>query len=90
MEKQTCGQIEKEGEWNLHVRKDRPTRWHYFMKNPQGGGGGMGSYKSIKSAIAAGLHTNFNGAKRVWVIISKWDGPEGDYFVTKAYWLTLK
>jgi len=81
---------DKRGEWNIHVYKSRATRWDYFVRNPQGGGGGSSSYKSAQAALTVALrNTDFKGAKRVWVVIAKWNPEAGDYDVTKSYWHTL-
>lgn len=87
---------EKRGEWNLYVRKDRKTRWHYFLQNPKGGGGGSSSYTSAKSAIAAAIGrgvADAMGKDKVWVIEQVWDydaGEDGEYVTKKSYWLDLK
>ena len=88
--------VKKHGQWNLILRKSRPTRWDWFMENPQGGGFGMSSYTSIGSAIAAATTgKDFKGADKVWVIQALWDynipsrdnpATEGDYKVVKTFW----
>lgn len=77
----------KRGEWNLVLYKSRPTRWEYFLENPQGGGGGSTSYPSQKAAInAATARVNWQGKKRYQLIIAKWDPQLEDYKVTKTEW----
>jgi hypothetical protein len=75
------------GEYNLVVQHDRPTRWGYSLRNPQGGSFGTGSYPSAKRAIAAALSRGLNGApERIWVIIAEWSDAQEEYVVAKKYW----
>jgi hypothetical protein len=93
----TFEDVKKEGEWNLHVYKSRATRWDWTLHSIHGGSGGMSSYTSIKSAVAAATrNTDWEGKSQVWIILSKWDpsainaaGEEGDYVVTKTYWMDV-
>jgi hypothetical protein len=79
---------EKPGEWNLMIRKYSGSRWSYFLKNPQGGGGGSGAYSTVKAAVAAGSKAkDWKGKKKIWVVIQKWNGD--DYETTKAYWMDV-
>ena len=81
----------KKGEWSLHIYKSRATRWDYFLQNPQGGGGGMSSYKNIRAAFAAAtrLGMKWQGKKKLWIVISKWDAKLAEYKATKSYWVDL-
>lgn len=77
----------KKGEWNLVVSKSR-SRWSYFMENPQGGGGGSGSYPSMKAAINAGMRTawwQYPDKSKVHVIVAEWSPDDENYVVKKTY-----
>ena len=82
----------KHGEWNLIIRKNR-SRYQYFMENPQGGGGGSGSYPSMKAAIDAGLRVDWKkhgkGKTKVWLIQAEWSPMDENYVVKKAGWLDI-
>jgi len=82
---------EKRGEWNLQVNKHSRTRYGWFLRNPSGGGTGMASYPSIKSAIAAATRRNkdWAGKDKIWVIISVWDFNKGEYVTKKKYWMDV-
>ena len=66
--------IKKPGKWNMVVYKSRPSRWEYFLTNPQGGGSGSGGWGSATATLRLGLQrVDFKGHDRVWVIIAVWD-----------------
>jgi phenylpyruvate tautomerase PptA (4-oxalocrotonate tautomerase family) len=84
------GKDEKKGEWNLMVRKSRPSRWDYFLKNPEGGGSGSNSFPSQKAAIAAAIGRGVSdkmGKDKVWVVIQEWDADAEEYKTKKSYWM---
>jgi len=77
----------KRGEWSLMIRKSRPTRWDYFLYNPQGGGSGSSSFQSQKAAFnAATRRVDWKGAKKLWVVIQHWDAESENYKTGKSYW----
>lgn len=82
--------VKRHGEWNLIIRRSRPTRWDFFLENPHGGGGGSSSYTSVKAAIAAAIGRGLqDGPERVWTIVAEWNVELEDYAVVKTSWVDV-
>jgi hypothetical protein len=83
--------VEKHGEWNLHLTKSG-SRWAYSWLNPQGGGGGTGSFSSMKAAMSAAMAgvdwpRLAKGKTKVWLIVSHWSGE--NYLPKKTGWMDI-
>jgi predicted kinase len=88
-EARELGDVKKRGEWNLHIWRGQPSKWAYFLENPQGGGFGtsteIGSVERLVKAVVGRAQID---KPRVYVAV----GPSkpaigGEHLLKREFWV---